>query len=138
METFTLKGLLLRLLFAAALVLATFNPTGTSYFHWASREIAHPGPLLVVAGLALLIGWIFMLRSMLGSIGIFGALLTLAFLAAVTWLVVSWGWLDPGNATAMTWVVLIALSLVLTLGLSWSIVRRRVTGQASVDEIGSS
>jgi hypothetical protein len=137
METFTFKGLLLRLLFSAALVLVTFNPTDMSYFHWLSRDISHPGPLLVVAGLALLIAWIFMLRSMLRSIGIIGALLAMAFLAAVVWLVVSWGWLDPGNATAMTWIVLASLSIVLALGLSWSILRRRITGQASVDEVGS-
>jgi hypothetical protein len=56
--------------------------------------------------------------------------------AALVWLFVSWGWLDVGNATTMTWVVLVALGLILGVGMSWSIVRRELTGQASVDEVG--
>ena len=35
----------------------------------------------------------------------------------------------------MTWVVLIALGLILGVGMSWSIVRRELTGQASVDDV---
>jgi ABC-type sulfate transport system permease component len=49
--------------------------------------------------------------------------------------IVSWGWLDVRNATTMTWVVLVALGLILGVGMSWAIVRRELTGQASVDEI---
>jgi ABC-type sulfate transport system permease subunit len=51
------------------------------------------------------------------------------------WLFVSWGWLDARNATTMTWVVLVALGLILGVGMSWAIIRRELTGQASVDEI---
>lgn len=137
METMTLGGVVLRLVLSGVLVLATFNPSGRSFYHWLVRDFGTPGPLLVLAGLVLLIGWIVLLRSMLRSIGVGGAVLTMGLLAALTWLVVSWGWLDPHNATAMTWVVLVALTLVLTTGLIWSHLRRRLTGQADVDEVDS-
>ena len=137
MEKFTFSGLLLRLVMATLLVLASFNPTGRSFFHWAASEIRSPSPLLAVAAVALLIAWIVFLRATLRSIGIGGSLLTAMFLAAVVWLVTSWGWLDPHNANVMTWVVLGVLIIVLTLGLTWSHVRRRLTGQADVDEVDS-
>jgi hypothetical protein len=137
MEKLTLPGLLIRFALSAVLVLTSFNPSGYSFYHWAAADIRSPGPLLVVAALALLTGWIVFVRATLRSIGIGGAVLTAAFLAAVVWLVSSWGWLDPRNATVMTWVVLVALVIVLTLGLSWSLVRRRLTGQADVDDVDS-
>jgi hypothetical protein len=35
----------------------------------------------------------------------------------------------------MTWIGLIALSLVLGIGMTWSIIRRAISGQLDVDEI---
>ncbi|MEO1240160.1 MAG: DUF6524 family protein, partial [Pseudomonadota bacterium] len=34
-----------------------------------------------------------------------------------------------------TWLGLVVLSIVLAIGLSWSIVRRRISGQADVDDV---
>jgi ABC-type sulfate transport system permease component len=45
------------------------------------------------------------------------------------------GWLDPGDRSTMAWVVLLILGVVLGVGMSWSHVRRRLTGQASVDRV---
>jgi hypothetical protein len=69
------------------------------------------------------------------SIGVIGAVVVLAFFAAVVWMVVTWGWLDPHNGTAMSWIVLIVLGIILGIGMSWSHVRRRLTGQTDVDEV---
>ena len=135
METLSLGGFFLRLLLAAVLVLATFNPTGHSYAHWVADSFAKPTPQLAVVGLALLIGWIVLLRATMRAIGIGGAVLAVAFIAALVWLVASWGWLNPRNTTAMTWVSLAALTVVLGVGMSWSHLRRRLTGQADVDEV---
>jgi hypothetical protein len=51
------------------------------------------------------------------------------------WLFVSWGWFDFSNTATVTWVVLVALGLILGGGMSWAIVRKQLTGQASVDEV---
>jgi hypothetical protein len=135
MEGFSIGGFAWRIAFALALVLVTFNPTGRSYFHWVRASFPSVTPGQAVAGIALLVLWIFLWRSMMQAIGKLGLLLMVALTAALVWLFVSWGWLDVRNATTMTWVVLVALGLILGVGMSWAIVRRELTGQASVDEI---
>ena len=92
-------------------------------------------PLEVVAGIALLGAWIFFVRSTMAAIGTLGVVLLLALFAAIVWWVVSQGWLDVSNRSAMAWVVLLILGLVLGIGMSWSHIRREVSGQASVDRV---
>lgn len=135
MDSFSIGGFALRIAFALALVLLTFNPAGYSYFHWIRGNFPAFTPAQAVVGIGLLVLWIFLWRSMMQAIGTVGLVLMAAFTAALVWLFVSWGWLDVGNATTMAWVVLVALGLILGIGMSWSIVRRELTGQASVDEI---
>lgn len=135
MEKFSIFGFLWRVLFALALVLVTFNPTGHSYFHWVRSGFPSFTPIQAVAGIALLILWIFLSRSMLKAIGMLGLMLMAGLTAALVWLFVSWGWFDVTNATTMTWVVLVALGLILGVGMSWSIARRQLTGQAAVDDV---
>jgi O-antigen/teichoic acid export membrane protein len=137
MERLTFTGFLLRLVAAFVLVFATFNPTGKSYAHWVRDGWENPTPLMALAGLVLLTGWVVFGRSTQRAIGVLGTLLAAAFVAAVVWLVASWGWLDPANSTAITWIVLAALAVILAVGLSWSHLRRRLTGQADVDEVDS-
>lgn len=135
METLTFAGFLLRLAMAVVLVFATYNPTGYAFAQWLARSITQPPPLLAVCGLALLVGWIIFLRATLRAMGLGGVLLVVAFLGALIWLFSSWGWLDPHNSHAMAWVGLSGASLVLAIGVSWSHLRRRLTGQADVDEV---
>ena len=135
METFTAPGLLVRFLLALLLVLVTFNPTGHSYLHWFFRDFPNITALKVVAGLGLLIAWIVFVRATMQAIGIVGVTLVGLFFAAVIWLFVSWGWINLAHSGALTWIVLIIVSLVLTAGVSWPHVRRRFSGQATVDEV---
>ncbi|HSN70132.1 MAG TPA: DUF6524 family protein [Steroidobacteraceae bacterium] len=135
MDNFDVTDFLLRLLFALALVFLTYNPTGWSYYHWVADVFPKIQPLQAVAGLALLMLWIFLWRSMMKALGMLGFVLVVAFTAALVWLFASWGWLDIHNATTMAWVVLSSLGVILGVGMSWSIIRRQLTGQASVDEI---
>lgn len=135
MERFTALGFLLRWLAALVLVFCTFNPTGASFYHWVMKSTPHVTPVIAVVGIVLLAGWIVFLTATMRSIGLLGALLLVAFFGAVIWLVVSWGWIDPHNGTAMAWVILFVFSAILAVGVSWSHMRRRLTGQADVDEV---
>lgn len=135
MERFTSLGFLLRLLAALVLVFCTFNPTGYSYYHWVSRALPSVNPAAVVVGIALVAAWVVFLTATMRSIGLVGVLIAVAFFGAVIWMVVSWGWLDPHNGTAMAWIVLFVFSIILAIGVSWSHMRRRLTGQADVDEV---
>jgi hypothetical protein len=135
MEEFSLGSRLGRLLFSVALVLLTFNPTGHSYYHWLADGFPSIQPLEAIAGIALLIAWLVFVRTTLSAIGTLGLALLVAFFAAVVWWVVSQGWLDPSNRSAMAWVVLLVLGLVLGIGMSWSHVRQQLSGQSSVDRV---
>lgn len=125
----TVGGFLLRLLAAAVLVFATYNPAGYSFVHWARGGAAGVAlPLKVLAGLLLAAGWVFAIRSTLRSLGRPGTLLAGAIFAAVLWLVVEWKGLAVGSET-IVWFVLGSLAATLAVGLSFSIVKRRLTGQ---------
>ena len=43
--------------------------------------------------------------------------------------------LNLDNPGLNTWLAILALSFVLGIGLSWSLVRRRLSGQADVDDV---
>ena len=135
MDKFDVLGFAWRLLFAVALVLLTFNPSGHSYYHWLADGFPSVQPLEAVAGVLLLIGWVFFVRSTLSALGPLGVILIAALFAAIVWWIVSKGWLDVGNTTAMSWLVLLLLGVILGVGLSWPHIRQRVSGQTSVDRV---
>ena len=135
MEEFDFLGFLWRMLFALALVLLTFNPTGHSYYHMLADGFPSVSPAETVAGILLLLGWIFFVRTTLSSIGTVGIVLMAALFASIVWWIVSKGWLDVGNRSTMAWIVLLALGLMLGIGMSWSHIRRRLSGQAAVDRV---
>ena len=69
------------------------------------------------------------------ALGAPGVGLLLACFTAVVWWVTSQGWLDLSNRSAMAWVVLCVLGVVLGVGMSWSHIRQRISGQTSVDRV---
>ena len=128
-------GILGRVLAALALVLLTYNPTGNSYYHWALTDPAGFSAIKGLAGALLLAGWVFYLRASLSSLGWLGVILLLLVLGAAVWLLVDQKILDPSQPGVASWIALVLLALVLGIGMSWSLVRRRLTGQVDVDEI---
>ena len=127
--------ILIRTAVAFVLVALTFNPTQWNYVRWAEANWAEQMPLAILFGLILLVGFIIYLRATLRSIGAIGMGLVAAVIAALVWVFIDLGWLSLDNATLNTWIGIIAISLVLGIGLSWSIIRRRISGQVDMDDI---
>ena len=132
---FRTTGVLVRIAFSLALVFLTFNPTGLSYYHWLASHLSPIDPLVVIAGIVLLGAWLFFVRATFSSMGPVGVALLLALFASIVWWVVSQGWLSVENRSAMSWVVLTCLGLLLGIGMSWAHLRARISGQASVDRV---
>ena len=128
-------GFILRWLAAFALLAATYNPTDYNYIKWVMMLGDGSISLMVLAGLLLLIGYIIYLRATLRSIGGFGMMLVLALVGALLWVLYDFGVLSLDNAGLNVWLGLLALSLVLGIGLSWSHVRRTLSGQADMDDV---
>ncbi|MEM8793322.1 MAG: DUF6524 family protein [Pseudomonadota bacterium] len=133
-------GIVVRVLAAVLLVLATFNPSGVSYVGWVRGGFDDNLPLKVLAGLLLFVIYIIFLRAGLRSIGLLGKGLVLAVIGAFVWVLVSYGILEitPEDQNPIIWIALIAIGITLGIGLSWSIIRRFLTGQLDVDDVESS
>ena len=128
-------GFFLRWIFAFVLLAATFNPTDWNYVRWVRENWDLQMPLAVFLGLLLIIGYIVYLRATLRSIGGIGMVLVAAVVGALIWVLYDWQILRLDNRDLNIWLGLIALSTVLGIGLSWSLVRRKLSGQADVDDI---
>jgi len=129
-----MTGIFLRWVFAFGLLAATFNPTRWNYVHWARLAYADQLPETVLSGLMLLIGYIIYLRATLRSIGGFGMLLVAALVASLIWVLIDLGVLGLDNSELNLWLGILAVSVVLGVGLSWSLVRRALSGQYDIDD----
>lgn len=128
-------GFLLRWICAFILLALTFNPTEYNYVQWVRSYGGMNISIAVLAGLVLLVGYIIYLRATLRSIGGFGMMLVLAVVGAGLWVLYDLGVLRLDDPSFNVWLGLFALSFVLAIGLSWSIVRRALSGQADVDDV---
>jgi hypothetical protein len=131
---FKVGGFFARWLFAVALVFGTYNPSDFSYINWALGKTSEFGPVMALTGVALLIAWIVFLRATLLSLGWLGIALGAALFACLIWLLIDIGLLSLDSTSALTWIVLLIISLILAAGMSWSHIRRRLTGQFDVDD----
>ena len=131
----TASGVVVRFIFAILLVLLSYNPSTYSYFHWVYASLSHITPYIVIAGIVLLIGWGVYLKATLNSLGVLGIILLGSLFGCLVWLFVYWGFLSVKNISAMAWVIEVALAALLTVGMCWSHLTRRMSGQVDVDEI---
>lgn len=134
MMKFNLKHFSLRWLIAAVLVGTTYNPTGYSFYHWVAFNPQHLLPVKILAGLVLVVAYIVFLRATWRSIGALGIFLTLAICATIVWMLVDFNWLQV-NRYVLTWIALAIIATVLAVGISWSHLRRRWSGQIDADDL---
>jgi hypothetical protein len=138
-DSITWRGVVVRVIASLILVFLTWNAEGWSYYHWTIepllRGAGNFSAVKFVAGTVLIAGWVVFLQATRRSIGPMGALLVAAISGGVIWLLISSGMVTANSGRGIARVVLIALSLVLAVGMSWSHVSRRVTGQADTDVV---
>lgn len=133
-------GVLARVLAALALVFVTWNPDGFSYWDWAVRPvrqlgISSFGAAKALVGVLLVIAWGVFLQATRRSLGVVGVVLAAAATGAVVWLLIEQHLVSARTTTGLARAVLIVVGIVLGVGLSWSHIRGRVSGQVSTDEV---
>lgn len=133
---FNFFSFLWRFIASLILVLISYNPTEFSFVGWVmhARELGSLGPEHFVVGVILLIGWVILLAATSRSLGAFGLILGGSLLGGVVWWLMDLGLLSVSTFSSATWVSLICVALLLAVGLSWSHVWRRLTGQFEVDD----
>lgn len=136
---FSWLNFFIRLLFALILVYASYNPSGYSFYHWIKEALAADPlaitPPLAMSAVVLLIGWTIYLRATFRSLGLFGLVLAFAFFGIIIWWLIDMGWLGLDNVSVFSYIALFILGAVLATGMSWSHIRRRISGQADMDDI---
>lgn len=132
---FNVQGFVMRFLASLVLVVASYNPSKYSFWGWVTtaRSADGLGPEHFVVGIILLIGWVILLAATQRSLGFFGLMLGGALLGGLVWLLVDIGWLNVNSLSQATWIGLVCVAALLAIGLSWSHVWRRMTGQFEVD-----
>ena len=80
-------------------------------------------------------GWGVFLNATYSSLGMIGMLLVTLLFGLLVWWMIDVGWVSLENPTTLNWLILIILSAVLAAGISWSHLRRRLTGQVDVDTL---
>ena len=135
LKRFSFFSFLIRFVVALVLVFCTYNPSEHSWYHWLMKSPNKFDPILVFAGIVLLIGWVIYIRSTVRSLGEIGTFLAIAFFAALTWVLIDYNVLSVENTTVLTYVVLTMLSAIMATGMSWSHIRRRMSGQLDVDDV---
>lgn len=138
-ETLSWTGIAIRLIASLALVFFTWNAEGWSYYHWTIEPLIRGArnfsAVKFLAGTVLVAAWVVFLQATRRSIGLTGALLVAAICGGVIWLLISTGMISATSGRGIARVVLIALGLILAVGMSWSHLSRRLTGQADTDVV---
>ena len=132
---FTFRSFLIRWVIAIVLVLATFNPTQYSLVSWLFSEPYDADiPLKALLFIVLVIAYVIFVRATLRSIGPIGIGLIVVLFGALGWVVVTYGGIEAIDTTIIVWLALLVVATILAIGLSWSHIRRRLTGQYDVDD----
>jgi len=66
-----------------------------------------------------------------------GTILSVAIIGTGIWLLIDLGIIAVDSTSTITWLLLIALAILLAAGLSWAHLKRRITGQVEVDDAES-
>ena len=69
------------------------------------------------------------------ALGLFGVLLVSSLFAVLVWMLFFYDVVNSASSATLTWIILIGVAVILTVGMSWAHVRRRLSGQATVDEV---
>jgi len=135
MNRFGWDSFFVRFFFAAIIVFATYNVEGFSYFHWVKNNLGDLNLYMAFVAVVLVIGWTILLRATTASLGMIGLVLATAFFGLLAWLVIDVFALDAHSAGAITYIIELTIAAVLSVGVSWSHLRRRISGQVGTDEL---
>lgn len=135
----SLKGsspvvLISRMIIAAIVVFATYNPTGTSVFHWVVNNENPSDAWVILGAIVVILANIALLIAAWKALGKLGTIIVAIFFGALIYLSLQEGWVSADSRVSLEWLALILYSVFLGIGLSGAIIWRRATGQVVTDE----
>ena len=135
MDTFSFQGFVARWLLAILLVMATYNPSGYSYVDWIIGSSGGNWVLKILVGLVLVIAYATFFLATRRSLGFIGIVAWALLFGSIVWFVADIGWIERFTVGTVVTILLIVFANVIAVGLSWSYVRARLSGQADTNNV---
>jgi hypothetical protein len=123
------SGFAIRWLLCALLVFGAYNPTGYSYYHWIIGPNDGLVALKAFTGILLLTGDIALVRMMMVSVGYQGTAAIFSVVAVFLFAAVEFGLVERTGLLLNGYWILFILVTVLAVGLIWSHLQLRITGE---------
>lgn len=134
MHEFGIVDCVLRWLTAMMLVLGSYNPYAMSYYHWLS-DYSGQVPMKIMVGVVLLILHVVAILSSVRSLGLIGIGLLTALFASAAWILIDNNLLNVEDPRVFTLTLLVILATLYGVGLSWSHLRNRLSGQVDSTDV---
>lgn len=134
MNKFGFKSILMRWLLVVACLLATYNPSGRSYFHWIQDSHVSPTIKLSVGLLLIAFNYI-LIRLTFRSLGYVGVAMLTACVGSFAYTLVRTDIVTIATLAGFQIYLLISMSVGLAIGVCWSAIRARFSGQIDSDDI---
>ena len=122
-------AILVRILAVMLLVAGTYNPSGYSYYHWVVDTGTEywVGKFFILA--TLVAGFAVCINATIRSLGWLLGTILVVLLATMIWFAADRGWIDLSEWLQRTLAIQTCLVLLLGIGVSFSIIRYRLSGQ---------
>lgn len=134
-EHFSYPHVVVRWLAAMFLVLATYNPSGHSYVHWLLDGESGRWSIKILVGLCLIVLHLTFIYATARAMGLIGVMSTVTLFAAAVWTLIDLGYLTGLSIWGWITVLLCLLATLLSVGVCWSYVRHRLSGQIDSNDI---
>jgi Family of unknown function (DUF6524) len=131
---FGLMNLFVRWLATLALMFSFYNSSGRSFVHWAADGTA-PGSLRIFVGSVLITGFLILGGATIRSLGYPGLVVLVTILAVLGGTLLDLGLVDSAKRAEVIVALQILIASGLTIGLSWSALRARLSGQVDSDDV---
>jgi hypothetical protein len=132
---FGVSGVIARWLAALFLVFATYNPSGYSYCDWIADIGGGHWILKALVSVVLVIAYATFVLATLRSLGRLGVATWVTFFSSIVWLMINIGIIQTLNVRMFVTFALIILANVFAVGVSWSYIRLRLSGQADTNNV---
>jgi hypothetical protein len=132
---FGVSGFVARWLAALFLVFATYNPSGYSYCDWVADIGGGHWVLKAFVTLMLVIAYATFILATLRSIGLLGMATWALFFGSVVWLMINVGIIQTLSGRMFVTIALIISATIFAVGVSWSYIRLRLSGQADTNNV---
>lgn len=131
---FGFYSIILRWFLVATVIFGTYNPSGRSFYHWAMKSDVDFSLKLSV-GLVLLALNLLFVRLTFRSLGYSGVALMTACLISVAITLQRLQFVSLYTWEQVQLYVIMFITFALTIGVSWSAIRTRLSGQVDSDDI---